>query len=324
MPRRVVIKVSHNHTEKLPIMVFNVSPGSDIRIVQHAFEYCKKRKPYILNIVIVDPRQSFDSSDDAERGMSVKKAEKYFISEELTHNESLDVRARVHTDDYMPLIEFRIMCEKSQGCLINWPRTWCDSKNLVLNMKAAMELTSTETNTTTLSVTLNQCIRCVLLFDKYDGVKTSCSYRDIIPPMMLPSTDTCTKHVCKQYVYVATSPDYRNKYLYKIGTTRNPLSRIEAINRCRAYDLMYYDVLCELGTCDVESATIVERTIRERFVSYHTKHGDFYNFCDKETYQVVRECIVFAATKSRETDNDTADDDERFVKSLDIAISQSR
>ncbi|BBB16643.1 hypothetical protein [Heliothis virescens ascovirus 3j] len=62
------------------------------------------------------------------------------------------------------------------------------------------------------------------------------------------------------------------------------LKLYEAINRGRAYDLMYYDVLCELGTCAVESATIVERSIRERFASHHTKHGGFYKFCNKETY----------------------------------------
>ncbi|ADD73780.1 BRO-G [Lymantria xylina nucleopolyhedrovirus] len=91
------------------------------------------------------------------------------------------------------------------------------------------------------------------------------------------------------HVYVATSPLYRERNLYRIGRTASPTALLCFLNEDRHEDLFYLDYVSpDVGR---EESMSAELLIREHIASLRT-HGDFYQFATKEALDLAREAIV--------------------------------
>jgi hypothetical protein len=99
------------------------------------------------------------------------------------------------------------------------------------------------------------------------------------------------------HVYVATSPQYRDRRIYKIGRTASPADRLCALNTGRADDFLYFEhVSPDLGH---EASVRVERLMHDSLAPLRM-HGEFFQLTVDDDLTLVKRAIAsFSAPASR-------------------------
>lgn len=95
-----------------------------------------------------------------------------------------------------------------------------------------------------------------------------------------------------EYVYFITSPVYRLRHVYKIGTTRTPTKRVRQLNCGRPFDLL------ELDHCTPahQFGLVVETMLLNEYKT-QLLHGEWVQFTDREQYeQAKKKLFDFIAT----------------------------
>nr|WUR10731.1 bro-d [Calliteara abietis nucleopolyhedrovirus] len=100
------------------------------------------------------------------------------------------------------------------------------------------------------------------------------------------------------HVYVATSPQYRDRRIYKIGRTASPADRLCALNTGRADDFLYFEhVSPDLGH---EASVRVERLMHDSLAPLRM-HGEFFQLTVDDDLTLVKRAIAsFSAPASRQ------------------------
>ncbi|ABQ52057.1 bro-5 [Spodoptera litura granulovirus] len=101
-----------------------------------------------------------------------------------------------------------------------------------------------------------------------------------------------------EYVYFITSPMYRTRHVYKIGTTRTPAKRVRQLNCGRPFDLL------ELDHCKPvhHFGLAVETMLLNKYKS-QLLHGEWVQFTDDKQYEQAKKTLEYYVTKRRSSDH---------------------
>nr|ANS70960.1 baculovirus repeated ORF k [Lymantria dispar multiple nucleopolyhedrovirus] len=91
------------------------------------------------------------------------------------------------------------------------------------------------------------------------------------------------------HVYIATSPHYCARNIYKIGRAASPADRLCALNTSRADDFLYLEHM----SADVghEASVQLERLIHRALRSFRM-HGEFFQLHSDDNLALVKRAIA--------------------------------
>ncbi|AAF05244.1 ORF130 [Xestia c-nigrum granulovirus] len=117
-------------------------------------------------------------------------------------------------------------------------------------------------------------------------------------------------NIVPYYVYMITSPKYKSKHIYKIGTSRSPAKRVRQLNCGRPYDLLILDH-CQAAA---DQGFIVEALMLNEYKTQQL-HGEWVQFADNKQYQSAKKKLD-EFIKSRITSNVPRSDSSNVIQSI--------
>lgn len=125
---------------------------------------------------------------------------------------------------------------------------------------------------------------------------------------------TQTTHIT-QYVYMITSPIYKNKHIYKIGTTTSPKKRLRQLNCGRPYDLLVLDY-CEAAA---DQGYVVEALMLNEYKTQQL-HGEWVQFADNKQYLSAKQKLTefVKNCNANKTQNDSSNAIQSILNVMDI------